>query len=57
MILYQGEKVMEFFTGPDFSKSQMEIEIIAKVIPLKEEGFALNTSGKSKDLKEVRMLL
>ena len=48
---------MEFFTGPDFSKSQMEIEIIAKVIPLKEEGFALNISGKSKDLKEVRMLL
>ena len=56
-ILCEGGNAKEFFAVAYFSKAQMEDETIAKVIQLKREGIVLTTSKKSKESKEVRMLL
>ena len=56
-ILYEGGKIMEFFAAADFSNAQMEDETITKVIQLKRKGIALTTSEKSKEYKDVCMLL
>ena len=56
-ILREGGKAEEFFAVVDFGKAQMEDETIAKAIQLRAEGIALTTSEKSKESKEVWMLL
>ena len=54
---YMKEGKKGTFAVPNFSKSQKEDETITKVIQLKREDVAPTASRKSKESKEVRILL